>query len=57
MPRYKLRTLLILLAIGPPVLAAVVPPILAWLREEPLMTEAGSWDRRVPSNPRNQPRK
>ncbi len=31
MPRYKLRTLLIVLALGPPVLAAVVPPLIAWL--------------------------
>jgi len=29
--RFRLRTLLIVLALGPPVLAAVVPPLIAWL--------------------------
>jgi hypothetical protein len=35
MLRYKLRTLLIVLALGPPVLAAVVPPVIAWILEPP----------------------
>ena len=29
--RYKLRTLLIVLALGPPVLGFLVPPLAAWL--------------------------
>jgi len=45
--RYKLRTLLIVLALGPPLLAAAVPPLVAWLQPESLILEAGSFDRRV----------
>jgi hypothetical protein len=33
--RYRLRTLLIVLALGPPVLAGVVPRVLKWLKHPP----------------------
>ena len=39
MPRYKLRTLLILLAIGPHVLAEVGPLLIDWLCPPPPMIE------------------
>jgi hypothetical protein len=44
--RYRLRTLLMVLAVGPPVLAEIVPVVIGWLQPDPLILEAGSWDRR-----------
>jgi len=38
--RYRLRTLLILMAIGPPALAHLGRPIAYWLACGPLITEA-----------------
>lgn len=49
--RYRLRTLLILLAVGPPVLAWIVPSVIAWLQPEPLILDAGSVDRRSDESP------
>ena len=37
MPRYKLRTLLIVLALGPMVLAALWPTVKDWLRPKPII--------------------
>ena len=36
MPRYSLRTLLILLAIGPPLVAIIGPPVAKWLKQNQL---------------------
>jgi len=33
--RYRLRTLLILLAVLPPVVGTITPPLLRWLRPDP----------------------
>ena len=41
--RFRLRTLLIVLALGPPLLVWAVPPVIAWIREPPTpMLEYGS---------------
>jgi hypothetical protein len=38
--RYKLRTLLILLAILPPIVAVVMPPLLSWQTKRPVQIAA-----------------
>jgi hypothetical protein len=49
--RYKLRTLLIVLALGPPVLAEFGRPLVYRLICGPLVVEAITWnDRRLDSN-------
>src|SRR5687768_1856980 len=35
MPRYKLRTLLILMAVLPPLIALIVPVVQQWLKPDP----------------------
>jgi len=47
MPRYKLRTLLILLAIGPPMLATIGPPLADWLCKSPPVIEHSGIQRLV----------
>jgi hypothetical protein len=34
--QYRLRTLLIFLAIGPPLVAVIGPPVVQWLKQKPL---------------------
>jgi hypothetical protein len=48
MLRYKLRTLLIVLALGPPVLAYFGRPLANWFAQRSLVTEViTSYDRRL----------
>jgi hypothetical protein len=57
MPRYSLRTLLILLAIGPPMVAWIVPPLVKMLHHEPAQARQipGLIELTVTGNPRNDP--
>ena len=42
MPRYKLRTLLIVLGLGPPLLAGIYFTALAWSKDDPATIIANS---------------
>jgi hypothetical protein len=57
MPRYSLRTLLILLAIGPPLVAWIVPPLVKMLHHERAKSPPihGLFELTVTATPQNDP--